>query len=939
MLNYDQPLSEFGYAVNDEVNALICISCKKGVPANMVRSHCKKYHLGRDAPSAKKQSDISQDALDTGLKTSTSPRYTQARDQKPVDGLEVLQGYLCPLDDGRCSQAFVARSSFLCHLKTHHGHPKPDAALCKSPIQTLFAQGGLQKYFAVNESLSMPDPPLTSVYADVLPLLRSIPAPQIKVANNDKERASIHWFTRWPELLEPYCRDDGQVSALRSLASFPESGVDPDWLVRVQDHGCRWWNRAESAHINCSHRASVMLRSHEEYVLPVLTWPPPADLWLGTVARGRFCARMTVRGDTVEPPYRWYLSASGRSTSPPARFRLNLATHRRACSWSIANTSSPRPPRQTSMWTGSIKFYAPFYLETRSCRSTCLGSWPAPFNRLWPFSPSALLESSLRPDSSPSQFPGCSTYHAPRCFSPPSKKLQGLAAKNGLLGVCLRLPLLLLLNCTSSCSILEEACENFLGTGEGKVSDELISLKKYASSLAMREPGYLRVLYDHDYTTLSYRGRNLSLAKLQHGLNELISDTWNRLLAFSGGTKLQVDVPAGMSEDIRSDALGHSFVNEVRDKLPTLSLLREMLKRPKFSLFRPSPPGSDRSFEADPSSVSEFLHIVKPVVESIAFLLQVTGSGPLRMSEVVGDRYCNGSSPRNLFISHGRIFLLRTDLKSSTARGHRSSVVHFPPPKVAELLVYYLTVVRPLEAFLAGHLGWVEEHAAYSEFIYVIKGRPLTPRGFSDIIATYSDRYFGCRLTGLDLRHVLVNIQSTFLPPIVDPSVQRFGDSQAGHGTKTAMRVYGQRLDHLPGEEALSFGLSYHWCNRLHRVLGVGSDAPTPPIPYLHMPSEPTWWSPSDYIPQPTTPENVVNSIHRHITTSLAAATEKLSRVCRQVLREATFEALASMPSNDAATVADQPHVDAQPTGEAYVHETQATSVNSRIHRGYEACS
>jgi hypothetical protein len=452
----------------------------------------------------------------------------------------------------------------------------------------------------------------------------------------------------------------------------------------------------------------------------------------------------------------------------------------------------------------------------------------------------------------------------------------------------------------------------------------------------MREPGYLRVLYDPDYTTLSYRGRNMSLAKLQHGLNELISETWDRLLVLSGGTKLPVNVPVGMSEDIRSDALGHSFVNEIRDKLPALSLLREMSKHPKFSLFRPSAQGSGRNFDADSSSVCEFLHIVKPIVESIAFLLQVTGSGPLRMSEVVGDRYCNGSSPRNLFISHGRIFLLRTDLKSSTTRGHRSSVVHFPPPKVAELLVYYLAVVRPLETFLAGHLGWVEEHAAYSEFIYVIKGHPLTPRGFSDIIATYSDRYFGCRLSGLDLRHVLVNIQSTFLPPIVDPSVQRFGDSQAGHSTKTAMRVYGQRLDHLPGEEALSFGLSYHWCNRLHRVLGVGPDAPTPPIPYIHTPSEPTWWSPSEYIPQPTIPENVVNNIHRHITTSLIAATEKLTRVCQQVLREATFEAFALLPSNRRAPVASQPLVEAQPTEATHVSDPRPALVSYKIRRANE---
>ena len=247
----------------------------------MVRSHCKIHHNKREAPSVAMQKEISQNPSPTRLKTSSSPKYIQPPGQKPVDGLEVLQGYLCPLsnsDDMCCSKAFLATSSFIRHLSGHIVRQKPDPASCTSSVQTLFAQGGLQMYFSVDVSLSMPDPPLSSVYTDVLPLLRSLPAPRIQVANNDKERASIHWFTRWPELLGPYCEDDDRVHMLQSLVSFPDSGVDPDWLVRVKDHGCRWWTKAESAHVSCSYRASVMLKSHQEYVLPVLSQSSPIDL-------------------------------------------------------------------------------------------------------------------------------------------------------------------------------------------------------------------------------------------------------------------------------------------------------------------------------------------------------------------------------------------------------------------------------------------------------------------------------------------------------------------------------------------------------------------------------------------------------------------------------------------------------------------------------------
>ena len=477
-------------------------------------------------------------------------------------------------------------------------------------------------------------------------------------------------------------------------------------------------------------------------------------------------------------------------------------------------------------------------------------------------------------------------------------------------------------------SILEESCSKLLGAGEGKIFDELISLKTYASSLAMREPGYLGMLYNPYYTVLAYRGRNLVLARLQSGLNDLVAETWGRMLAFSGGKEVPVDRQAGMSEDIRSTAMGRSFIDDLPTSPQTLPLLYEMLKSPKTTLFRPAEAGSGRNFELDPGSVQEFLHTLKPIVESIAFLLQVTGSGPLRMSEVVGDRFRNGSRQRNLFISHSRVFLLRTDLKSSCVRGIRSHVVHYPPPKVVDLLVYYLSVVRPLETFLTGQLGWVDQQAAYYEFIYVIKGSVLTPRAFSDIIATYTERYFGCRLSGLDLRHVLINIQATFLPPIVDPLAQKFGDSQAGHGTPVANQIYGQRIDHLPGKEAAAFGLAYHWCGLLHKVLGVGPDAPCPPIPFLHAPSQPTWWSPSEYIPSAASLDTVISNMHCHITTSLAAATEDLSRSCQKILREAVYEAVATVWSTGGFTLPSQPPTNGRPATVPDLLELQPSVVS-----------
>ena len=422
----------------------------------------------------------------------------------------------------------------------------------------------------------------------------------------------------------------------------------------------------------------------------------------------------------------------------------------------------------------------------------------------------------------------------------------------------------------------------------------------------MREPCDPGILYDPNYSALTYRGRNLSLSRLQAGLNELVSDTWSRLLALSGNSKVKVQIPESMSEDVRSTEEGHSFIDQVQTDPKSLPLLFEMSKHLGTSLLQPVKPVDDgANFQVDPSTSQEFFHKIKPIIEAIAFLIHVTGSGPLRLTEVADDRHRNGSSPRNLLVAHGLVFLLRRNLKPSSFKGHRSSVFHFPPPKVTELIIYYLAVVRPVEVFLTAGLGWSDQLSAYSEFLYVVKGQKLFPRQLSDIIARYTDRYFGCRLTGLDLRHVLVNIQAVFLPPIVDPSVQKFRDSQAGHSTRIANHVYGQRMDDLPGEQAAGFVLSHTWCRKLHTLLGLGPEGfPVQPIPFLHAPPEPTWWSPTDYIPAhpPSLQENVVQ-MRLIMSSALSSVTDELAKRCEKILSESVFRAYAA----SSATMAPNP--------------------------------
>ena len=306
-LCYDRPLSDYGYALNEEVKAVICIGCHSGVPIDMLHTHSKNHHQGRSILPAEEHARIVQHLSSTGYRISHTEKYLQPPDQKPVDGLKVLSGFHCPLlkEDGTpCSRAFLAQSTFARHLSSHSYCPKPSPSSCVSDIQTLFAQGGLQLYFSVNPSLSNLDPSSDSVYAYAVKMLEALPKAHIPASDHDKDRASIHWFTRWPQLLQPYITDKSSQESLKSLVVFPESGSDPVWLAKLRDHGSRWWGAAELAHAQCSYRASVMLKSHQQWVLSLYSSPQPLiHHCLGLLERGKSCASPRARGVTAEQPY------------------------------------------------------------------------------------------------------------------------------------------------------------------------------------------------------------------------------------------------------------------------------------------------------------------------------------------------------------------------------------------------------------------------------------------------------------------------------------------------------------------------------------------------------------------------------------------------------------------------------------------------------------
>ena len=94
-------------------------------------------------------------------------------------------------------------------------------------------------------------------------------------------------------------------------------------------------------------------------------------------------------------------------------------------------------------------------------------------------------------------------------------------------------------------------------------------------------------------------------------------------------------------------------------------------------------------------------------------------------------------------------------------------------------------------------------------------------------------------ITALSRFHWHLMCFPSFPPPIVNPSMQKFINSQASCSSKVANHVYCQRLGSPPQQTGILV-CSCPSCKHLYTLLGLGPKSL--PIPYLHAPPEPTWW-------------------------------------------------------------------------------------------------
>jgi hypothetical protein len=93
--------------------------------------------------------------------------------------------------------------------------------------------------------------------------------------------------------------------------------------------------------------------------------------------------------------------------------------------------------------------------------------------------------------------------------------------------------------------------------------------------------------------------------------------------------------------------------------------------------------------------VKEYLRDVDSFLRRLLLLIHITGGQPARSTELLTIRWCNSSDGlrRSIFMENGLIYMVTSCLKGYSITGSTKIIHRYLPPKISELVVYYLWLV------------------------------------------------------------------------------------------------------------------------------------------------------------------------------------------------------------------------------------------------------
>lgn len=369
--------------------------------------------------------------------------------------------------------------------------------------------------------------------------------------------------------------------------------------------------------------------------------------------------------------------------------------------------------------------------------------------------------------------------------------------------------------------------EPYYRVGEPFYYNHVKSMMALSTTFALNEPNLPRAVWDKDRfgkEELVYRGHRIQVDIIGKAVEESLAKATEILMVDILDTENYDEFfpkfdPKIIMDDLTNNSNGYSFLHQ--DVNPVFANLeRNLLQHLLMKL-------GQRGEEDQQAYWHMWCKSVKTFIHHLLVAFHLSSGLPGRGGEVCGLLVENTEvRTRNLFYLFGGLVVIHQYNKTSHNRGIEKTIAKKLYPPVADLLLLYLTVIRPVELLVAPkllmHLKARDPESILESLCTKMWASPLKGEMLSSDLSNHIASAFlgltSARLTLNEYRHVAIIMLRKLIKHhgFQDNQLQQFleiADLQAGHTHQTSEDHYGlltnqMALEMTDNELAVSVGVS-----------------------------------------------------------------------------------------------------------------------------------
>jgi len=270
---------------------------------------------------------------------------------------------------------------------------------------------------------------------------------------------------------------------------------------------------------------------------------------------------------------------------------------------------------------------------------------------------------------------------------------------------------------------------------------------------------------------------------------------------------------------LRNTRIDYSFIDssdngfvKFKDKLMETLLNDPLIKSQFIKAVRGG------RIEWNKDGCKRWLKASRSFLEKLAVAIHITYGQPARAEElatVMIKNQLNGM--RGIYWSRGRIVIIIGYNKTRSTNGKDKLIARYLPKEVGDLLVKYLTLVRPMEAFIAEQIE-CDGFENYEKMLFTDYERVWDGKRLSEIFMREMNDHGPASMGFQEYRQIATLWMREHLKKLkLEADLL---DEQAGHNSETAEARYAitsEDMDKLTSEKLLAF---FYVSEQWHRLLG-----------------------------------------------------------------------------------------------------------------------